>query len=63
MCEAVATPVTTSFAMSTDVAVKSAGAVRSAVEKVLAGGRVRTPDLGGTHTTTDMGDAVLAAVG
>ncbi len=40
----------------------SAAAVRDAVGRVLAQGTVKTPDLGGTHTTTQMGDAVLAAV-
>ncbi len=33
-----------------------------ALEKVLAARRVRTPDLGGTATTTQMVDAVLAAL-
>ena len=37
-------------------------AVRDAVAKVLAAGEVRTPDLGGTATTTQIGDAVVAAV-
>ncbi len=37
--------------------------VRDAVAKVLAEGKVRTPDLGGSSTTTQMGDAVLAEVG
>ena len=41
---------------------KSAAAVRNAVAKVLAEGRVKTPDLGGEATTTQMGDAVVAAV-
>jgi tartrate dehydrogenase/decarboxylase/D-malate dehydrogenase len=40
----------------------SAAAVRSAVAKVLATGSVRTPDLGGRATTTQMGDAVVAAL-
>ena len=42
---------------------KSAQAVRDAVAKVLAEGKVKTPDLGGTGTTTQMGDAVVEAVG
>jgi tartrate dehydrogenase/decarboxylase/D-malate dehydrogenase len=40
----------------------SADAVRAAVAKVLAAGEVRTPDLGGRATTTQMGDAVVSAV-
>jgi tartrate dehydrogenase/decarboxylase/D-malate dehydrogenase len=40
----------------------AARAVRDAVAKVLADGTVKTPDLGGTATTTQMGDAVLAAL-
>lgn len=42
---------------------KSAAAVRDAAARVLADGKVRTPDLGGRNTTTDMGDAVVAALG
>jgi tartrate dehydrogenase/decarboxylase/D-malate dehydrogenase len=42
---------------------KSAKAVRDAVAKVLAEGKVKTPDLGGKNTTTEMGDAVVAAIG
>lgn len=41
---------------------KSAAAVRAAVAKVLASAAPKTPDLGGTATTKDMGAAVLAAV-
>ena len=41
---------------------KSAEAVRKAVSKVLASGEVKTPDLGGKATTTQMGDAVVSAV-
>jgi tartrate dehydrogenase/decarboxylase/D-malate dehydrogenase len=41
---------------------KSGAALRDAVAKVLAEGKVRTPDLGGMSTTTQMGDAVAAAV-
>ncbi len=43
--------------------VKSADAVRSAVSKVLADGKVKSPDLGGTNTTTDVGNAIVAAIG
>lgn len=41
---------------------RSAAGVRAAVAKVLADGKVKTPDLGGSGTTTQMGDAVVAAV-
>ena len=41
----------------------SANAVRAGVAKVLRSGSLKTPDLGGTGTTTEMGDAVAAAVG
>jgi tartrate dehydrogenase/decarboxylase / D-malate dehydrogenase len=41
---------------------KSAAAVRAGVSKVLAEGTVKTPDLKGTSTTAQMGDAVVAAV-
>jgi tartrate dehydrogenase/decarboxylase/D-malate dehydrogenase len=37
-------------------------AVRDAVAKVLSAGDVRTPDLGGKATTTQIGDAVVAAI-
>ncbi len=40
----------------------AAAAVRRAVAAVLKAGQVRTPDLGGSAGTTDMGDAVLAAL-
>ncbi len=41
---------------------KSAAGVRDAVAKVLAERKVKTPDLGGTSTTTQMGDAVVEAL-
>jgi tartrate dehydrogenase/decarboxylase/D-malate dehydrogenase len=41
---------------------RSASAVRAAVAGVLAAGEVRTPDLGGKATTTQMGDAVVSAL-
>jgi tartrate dehydrogenase/decarboxylase / D-malate dehydrogenase len=37
----------------------SANAVRDAVATVLASGSCKTPDLGGKHTTEDMGNAVV----
>jgi tartrate dehydrogenase/decarboxylase/D-malate dehydrogenase len=41
---------------------ESAAALLRGVETVLAQGDVRTPDLGGTATTQDVGDAVLDAL-
>lgn len=41
---------------------KAAAATRDAVAKVLADPSIKSPDLGGKATTTDIGDAVLAAV-
>ena len=41
---------------------KCAARVRSAVAAVLKAGTVRTPDLGGRAKTTEVGDAVIAAV-
>jgi tartrate dehydrogenase/decarboxylase/D-malate dehydrogenase len=37
-------------------------AVMAAIEDVLAQGRVRTPDLGGAATTTEMTDALIGAL-
>jgi tartrate dehydrogenase/decarboxylase/D-malate dehydrogenase len=42
---------------------KSSAAVRDAVSKVLAEGKVKTPDLGGKNTTAQMGDTVVGAIG
>jgi tartrate dehydrogenase/decarboxylase/D-malate dehydrogenase len=42
---------------------KSAAAVRNAVAAVLKAGKPRTPDLGGSARTNEVGDAVAAAVG
>jgi 3-isopropylmalate dehydrogenase len=39
-----------------------ARAVRAAVERVLANGSPRTPDLGGQATTTEVGEAIRAAL-
>jgi tartrate dehydrogenase/decarboxylase/D-malate dehydrogenase len=41
---------------------RAAQALRSAVARVLAEGKVKTPDLGGKATTTQMGDAIVAAL-
>ncbi len=41
---------------------RAAAAVRKAVAQVLKEGRVKTPDLGGRATTSQMADAVLALV-
>ena len=41
----------------------SADAVERAVLDVLGGGDVRTGDLGGTATSAEMTDAVIAAMG
>jgi tartrate dehydrogenase/decarboxylase/D-malate dehydrogenase len=36
--------------------------VLGAIERVVAGGRIRTPDLGGTATTKEMADAIVAEI-
>jgi isocitrate/isopropylmalate dehydrogenase len=41
---------------------QSAGAVRSAVSKVLSEGKVKTADLGGKNTTVEMGEAAVGAL-
>jgi len=41
---------------------KAAARIEAAVDAVLAAGRVRTPDLGGTATTKEVAQAVVAAV-
>jgi isocitrate dehydrogenase (NAD+) len=41
---------------------EAAARILAAVEAVLADGRVRTPDLGGSSTTTQMADAIIAAL-
>lgn len=41
---------------------EAAKAIESAVAKVLRSGRYRTPDIGGTTSTSKMGDAVVSAL-
>jgi len=36
--------------------------VLGAIERVVAGGKIRTPDLGGTATTKAMADAIVAEI-
>ena len=43
-------------------AAEAADAIEAAVGRLLREGQVRTPDLGGTHRTTDVGDAVCVLV-
>jgi len=40
-----------------------AARILTAIEKVLTEGKVRTPDLGGTSTTTEMTEAIIRALG
>jgi isocitrate/isopropylmalate dehydrogenase len=42
--------------------VKASQAIQKAVEKVLEAKKVRTPDLGGKNSTSEMGDAIAAEV-
>jgi isocitrate dehydrogenase (NAD+) len=42
--------------------IDAARRILSAIEKVLAGGQARTADLGGRSTTTEMADAIIAAL-
>jgi len=42
--------------------VKAAQAIEDAVEKVLSEGKVRSHDLGGNSSTTDVGDEVVKKV-
>ena len=42
---------------------KAGSAVRKAVAAMLKAGKVKTPDLGGKNTTTEMGAAVVTAIG
>jgi 3-isopropylmalate dehydrogenase len=41
---------------------EEASAMENAVEKVLDGGKVRTPDIGGTSSTTDVGNAIVGVL-
>ena len=36
--------------------------ILGAIERVVAGGKVRTPDLGGSATTKEMADAIVAEI-
>jgi isocitrate dehydrogenase (NAD+) len=45
------------------VGMEDAGSrILAAIEQVLTEGRMRTPDLGGHATTTEMADAIIAAL-
>ena len=41
---------------------EAAGILMRAIEEVLATGKVRTPDLGGTATTRQLGEAIRAGL-
>jgi tartrate dehydrogenase/decarboxylase/D-malate dehydrogenase len=41
---------------------EAAQGIESAVADLLSAGRILTPDLGGTASTSDVGDAIAAAV-
>lgn len=43
-------------------ALRAAGLIETAMERVIRSGRVLTPDLGGKASTVEMGDAVAAAI-
>jgi 3-isopropylmalate dehydrogenase len=43
-------------------AVEAAALIDRAMESVIAGQKQLTPDLGGTASTTQMGDAVVSAI-
>jgi 3-isopropylmalate dehydrogenase len=43
-------------------ATAAAGLIQNAVTKVIAEGKKLTPDLGGSASTTQMGDAIAAAL-
>jgi 3-isopropylmalate dehydrogenase len=43
-------------------ALEAARRIEAAVERVIAEGKHLTPDLGGRASTTEMGDAVAAAI-
>ena len=64
--EGIANPIAAiwSIAMLLDDIGEPAGAaaVLAAIERVTTEGRVRTPDLGGDSTTSEVGDAVLSAL-
>jgi len=38
---------------------QASDAIEKAVDELIAEGKVRTPDLGGSHTTSDVGDAIV----